>query len=260
MLAIFALVLLAAPQLSPAAPADPAVEAGVAQVREGEYDAAIQLLETAAARLRSSSNGKVLARAQSYLAIAYLGRGREEDARAGFVAALRADPSLEVTTSEFPPRIVEFFEKVKRELSVAVPGASTAERSRSKWAHLEPGMRIRIIAPGVEQDGSRGRFVRADGRNLTLLVDAGTLTIPEGAIRRIDSSSGKRGAGRKVAWALLAATVGFFAGGSAASTNTHFSDGAIYSSAVAGAAVFGILGAKLAAREPWKEEVATTSP
>jgi hypothetical protein len=89
---------------------------GIAQVEGGEFDAAVITLDSVVRRLSAQASPPAdLARAYLYLAIAYLGMSQEQAAKARFLDALKADRSLELTTGEFPPRIVQFFEQVKRE-------------------------------------------------------------------------------------------------------------------------------------------------
>jgi hypothetical protein len=89
---------------------------GIRQVREGEFDAALVTLDGVVRQLSNDKGGsRELARANTYLAIAYIGLGQEEAARVKFLAAWTADKGLNLSPREFPPNIVAMFEDVKRE-------------------------------------------------------------------------------------------------------------------------------------------------
>jgi hypothetical protein len=117
-----ALVLATArvPFLGAAPPDD--LARGIQQVEGGEFDAAVLTLDSVVRRLSAQASPPAdLARAYLYLAIAYLGMSQEQAAKARFLDALKADRSLELSTGEFPPRIVQFFERVKKESESAAP-------------------------------------------------------------------------------------------------------------------------------------------
>src|SRR5688572_23083181 len=95
---------------------------GIAQVEGGEFEAAVITLDGVVRRLSAQASPPAdLARAYLYLAIAYLGMSQEQAAKARFLDALKADRTLELSTGEFPPRVVQFFEEVKRESESAAP-------------------------------------------------------------------------------------------------------------------------------------------
>ena len=117
-----ALVLATArgPVLSAPPPDD--LARGIQQVEGGEFDAAVITLDGVVRRLSAQPSPPAdRARAYLYLAIAYLGMSQEQAAKARFLDALKADRSLELSTGDFPPRIVQFFEQVKKESESAAP-------------------------------------------------------------------------------------------------------------------------------------------
>jgi hypothetical protein len=124
-----ALVLLLVPaaggvpasQTSAATDAD--LEAGVRDARQGDFAEAVVRLDAAVARLssRASTPPKTLARAYVYLAVAHRGLGQVGTAKAKLREALRVEATLSVTTREFPPVFVAFFEEVRKEFEASLP-------------------------------------------------------------------------------------------------------------------------------------------
>jgi hypothetical protein len=89
---------------------------GIRQVREGDFDSALVTLDGVVKRLSGQQGqAKELARAYTYLAIAYVGLAQQETARAKFLAAWKADKSMTLSPKEFPPNIIQFFEETKKE-------------------------------------------------------------------------------------------------------------------------------------------------
>jgi hypothetical protein len=95
---------------------DSDLASGMAQVRSGDLEQAVNTLTRAAYRL-SLAKGRAsdLARAYTYLAVAYLGLSRLQEARAGFLEAWKADPALTLSPEEFSSRVVDLFQETRRE-------------------------------------------------------------------------------------------------------------------------------------------------
>jgi hypothetical protein len=107
---------------APPALSDTEVAQGIKLVDEGEYDAAILLLDGAARRLaQRPDQQQALSEAYLYLGVAYLGKGHETSAKARFRDALAQMKTLDVTPDRFAPRVVELFEKAREEMSAASP-------------------------------------------------------------------------------------------------------------------------------------------
>src|SRR5688572_11316251 len=130
---VLALMLAAAPavraeaQPSPASVTDPDVALGIRHVDEGDYDAAILVLDLAARRLaQQKAPSHVLSQAYLYLGIAYLAKGHETSAKARFRDALGQVRDLQVTPESFAPRVVEMFEKARGEMRSAPTGQPAA--------------------------------------------------------------------------------------------------------------------------------------
>ena len=108
--------------------ADPEVAKGIAEVDDGEYDAAILRLDAAARRLTSQLDRRDdLVQAYVYLAVAYLAKGHETAARNRFRDALALDRTLRLGPEKFSPRVVDLFEQARDAMSAGptpAPGAS----------------------------------------------------------------------------------------------------------------------------------------
>ena len=100
-------------------------DAAVAEYRTLAYDSAIVLLHRSlAAEIPQPPPDSERAGTYVFLGAAEHLRGRDPEARAAFVAALRADPRIRVDTLMFPPAITALFQSVSRNTAfVAVRAA-----------------------------------------------------------------------------------------------------------------------------------------
>jgi len=141
--------------------ADAELQRGIQQAREGDFDGAVITLDGVARRLAlQPGRAKELAQAYTYLAVAYLGLSQEQTAKAKFLEALKTDGSLDVSTREFPPRIVQFFEQARKEaqpVPVAPPTPAPAASAPAK----KGGAKLPLILLGVAAAG--GVAVAAGG-------------------------------------------------------------------------------------------------
>ncbi len=161
-LALCLVATLAAPPAGARADAepkvyDPEVAAGIRHVDDGEYDAAILVLDAAARRLSAvKPAGHDLSRAYLYLGIAYLAKGHEASARARFRDALAQARDLEVGPDRFAPRVVEMFEKTREELRESLPAAEAAEKKSG-------GAKVWLIAGAVVAAAGAGLALSGGG-------------------------------------------------------------------------------------------------
>jgi len=103
--------------LTAQAPESAELEAGIRLAQEGEFEQAVLALDGVVQRLGTRSDrARDRARALVYLSVSHLGLNRRVTARERLLEALRADPRLELSSREFPPSVMEFFEEVRREL------------------------------------------------------------------------------------------------------------------------------------------------
>ena len=146
---------------APAQERPPALEAdlakGIALVEEGDYDAAIVVLDGVVARLGRLQEQKArVARAHLYLGIAYVGEAQESLATASFREALRYDPGLTLDAAQFSPKVREHFQRVKNEATAAraaapgtPPAAGAAEAKRGSKTPLLLVLGGAAVAGGV---------------------------------------------------------------------------------------------------------------
>jgi hypothetical protein len=120
---ILALVLLPALFLSKGAylqetsPSDE-LAAGIRQFHEGDIEAAVVTLDTAAQRLRNDASGrKDLARAYLYLSMAKLNLSQPDAARRDMREALRADATLTLNPKLYPPLVLKLYEETREEVA-----------------------------------------------------------------------------------------------------------------------------------------------
>lgn len=120
---------------------DPEVAAGIRQVEDGEYDAAIVTLDGAVRRLAADkSQSGDLPQAYLYLGIAYVGKGHEAAAKAKFREALKQLRGLSLSADKFPPKVIDVFEtardEVNREAATGSPappaGPAAADAGKEK--------------------------------------------------------------------------------------------------------------------------------
>jgi tetratricopeptide (TPR) repeat protein len=155
-----------------APPPDSELERGVLQAQRGAFDAAVITLDAVARDLAAEGgHAQELARAYVYLSIAYLGLSQRQKAKANFLEALRIDSDLELSTREYPPRILEFFEETRREARATLREPEAKPASREEAARpsgdAEAG---ETVPPPPEPEEGRGK------RRL-LLVGAGVVVL-----------------------------------------------------------------------------------
>jgi hypothetical protein len=116
--ALLAVVSALAPQAT-AAPETPAtvesaVAAGVRQVEDGDFEAAVPTLESAIARLRGDpARVRLLVQADIQLAVAHVALGDTPAAVQAFTEALTVDPRLRLPAERFSPKVLRAFETAR---------------------------------------------------------------------------------------------------------------------------------------------------
>lgn len=96
-------------------PAATGLDAGIQQVKDGHFDAALLTLDAVVRQLRSDpARHPELTRAFVYLGAAYVGLQQESPARENFKEALKLDKALQLDPNEFPPRVVRVFEATRK--------------------------------------------------------------------------------------------------------------------------------------------------
>lgn len=157
-------------------PPDDDLARGMRQVEGGEFDAAVVTLDAVVRRFAAqASPPRELARAYLYLAIAYLGLSQEQTAKATFLDALKADRTLVLSSGEFPPRIVQFFQQVKKESEDAaakVPAAAPTTVAAPATPAAAPGPAARPAPPAAEKKGGSKALLVVGGGAAAALVGA----------------------------------------------------------------------------------------
>jgi putative NIF3 family GTP cyclohydrolase 1 type 2 len=131
---------VAAPQ-APEAPAsaESAVAAGVRQVEEGDFEAAVATLEAANARLRGDPRRvRLLVQADIQLAVAHVALDQTPAAVQAFTEALTLDPQLRLPTDRFSPKVLRAFETARAQTTArtASPGHSSSGRKTALIAGI----------------------------------------------------------------------------------------------------------------------------
>lgn len=172
-------------QETPAAvPAD--LQAGIKQVDEGDYATAVITLDRAARALAGhKERAHDLAQAYLYLGIAYVGLGSETSAKARFRDALAQSGDLALNPEQFPPKVIELFEKARdenRQLPVAQPPAApAAKKGGSKLPLILVGAAAVVgggvaLAAGGGSSSAAGSSASSGCRTTTATVPAGAWT------------------------------------------------------------------------------------
>jgi len=153
-----ALALGSVPSGAQAPPSDAEVLKGIKQVDDGDYDAAILTLDSAARRLATDpKRGRELSQAYLYLGIAYVGKGQEAAARARFREALGQIKDLSLSPDRYPPKVIDIFEAAKEDMAKAPPPAPAPPAAKKGG-----GGKTLLIIGGVAAVGA-GVAVAAGG-------------------------------------------------------------------------------------------------
>jgi hypothetical protein len=167
-LVLLLVLALGIPHAATAADVDTDLATGVRQAQEGDFENAVVTLDGVVRRLTGQpARAKDLARAYTYLSIAYLGLSQEQTAKAKFMEAWKADRDMNLSPREFPPRILEFFERARKEANLGAPAtAASPQPAAAPAASAEPkkkGSKTVPILIGVGVLAGVGVAVAAGG-------------------------------------------------------------------------------------------------
>jgi hypothetical protein len=147
---------------------------GIRQVREGDFDAALLTLDSVVKRLSAQPGPtKDLARAYTYLAIAYVGLAQQETAKSKFLEAWKADRTMTLSPKEFPPNIIQFFEDTKKEsqerakterTTTPSAGPAPSPAATTQTAEKKGGGHTGLILLGVGGVAAAGIAIAAAGK------------------------------------------------------------------------------------------------
>lgn len=154
---------------------DYALGPGRAKLKEGRVlydralpDQAIPALESAArllsAGLAQSADARELHEALTLLGMAQVGAGDEAAARAAFRRSATLDPARQLDTVNYPPRVIELFDAVRREVAQVSPGHVAVTASAQATVFVDG----REIGPAPNADiplvaGEHFVLVRGEG-------------------------------------------------------------------------------------------------
>lgn len=166
-----ALALAFSPGMLPAQSSDPDLAAGIRQVNEGDFEAALLTLDGAVRRLQSEpGRSRDLAQAYLYLGIAYLGLDQEQPARTKFREALAHDRSLRLSPDRYPPKVIRVFDAALQEVGITpadtsrpAPQPQRQEPTRSQAPQKKGGSKLPWILLGVGAVGAGAALALGGG-------------------------------------------------------------------------------------------------
>ncbi len=98
---------------------------GILQVKEGDFEGAVETLDAVARRLALEPARKTeLVQAHLYLGVAHTALDQRQPAHDRFVAALELDRSLKLAPDRFSPKVIEAFERARRTVEARRPARS----------------------------------------------------------------------------------------------------------------------------------------
>jgi tetratricopeptide (TPR) repeat protein len=156
--------VVAAPSvLTQPAAIDPEIAKGIRTVEEGDYDAAIVILDQAVRKLaKDPSRARDLSQGYLYLGIAYVGKGHEAAARARFRDALAQVRGLSLSPDKFPPKVIDIFEAARAEAAAQGAGSQPKKGGGGKGLLIgigvaaAAGVGVAVAAGGGDSSGSGG--------------------------------------------------------------------------------------------------------
>lgn len=147
---------------------DPEMEKGIRQAQEGEFEQAIATLQGVLPRLHErKAPPHDIARAHVYLGVAHLGLNDPATARTSFLEAIRIDPTLKLSSEEYPPRIVRAFEEARRS---APPAPATAAPPATGVPPTAPSATPPATPSGTRPVPAEPAKVKKGGSKLPLVL------------------------------------------------------------------------------------------
>lgn len=150
--ATLALAMLSSGMLpADAPPPHPALARGLAQMRDGDFEAAVLSLDSAVRAIEADRSAAAhRGWAYVYLGVAYLELEQEAVARGKFREALARDPALRLEPSEFSAQSIRIFEDVRAEAAAVAPAGGAARTMP---------VPVRTAPADRETKGSKGPLV-----------------------------------------------------------------------------------------------------
>jgi tetratricopeptide (TPR) repeat protein len=159
---VLTLFVTAAPALAQTPDAD--LAAGIRQVDEGDYAQAVITLDRATRALASDpARSRELARGYLYLGVAYVGLGSETTAKARFRDALGQAKDLKLSPEQYPPKVIELFERAREESRSEPPAPAPSPSASASPAPAKGGGHGKAILIGLGGAAAVGVAVAAGG-------------------------------------------------------------------------------------------------
>lgn len=162
-LAVLAIAIPTSPNAQ-GGPAQADLAAGISQTRSGDFLNGLVTLNELVGRLAGRADETTtLARAHAYRAVALMGLGQPEWAKAAAVQALNADPKIIVDANEFGATVVALFEGARaagRDPEAVGLAAEAAGRSQDAFlAYLVALQALPEPAPPADDERLRKRII-----------------------------------------------------------------------------------------------------
>jgi hypothetical protein len=142
--------------LSGAASSDPALAAGIEEVKAGRAQQGIAILSEFVSRAAGDAKRQEeVAEAYLYLGVAYASLGQRSPALSQFLQALRRNPSLELRPADAPPAAREVFDEARRE--AASLGAAAGEKKKK-------GSKAPLLIAGAATVAGAGAAIAGGGK------------------------------------------------------------------------------------------------
>jgi hypothetical protein len=162
-LASFNLLVLLTGGIAVAQPvvSDAELQAGIRQVKEGDFETAVVTLDRVARRLATDpARARDRVQAGLYLGVALVALDQREAAKARFKEAIALDRELRLSAERFSPKVIAIFEEARREAAAeaaraAPAGATKKSGSKAPW----------IIGLGVAAAGGTFLATRGDDQS-----------------------------------------------------------------------------------------------
>ena len=156
-LAVVCALVLSGSLALPQQAGDAELAKGVTQAQEGDFENAVVTLDSVASRLTAAGgHGKELARA--YLSVSYLGLSQQQKAKTQFLEAWKLDKGMELSASEFPPKVLGFLQQAEQGARAAAPSPAPPASPAQVASTTPHGAPVRLFAKiVVAHHGSSNR-------------------------------------------------------------------------------------------------------
>src|SRR5262245_54310582 len=158
---------------------DDELQAGIRQVKEGDFETAVVTLDRVARRLAAApARRKERAEACLYLGVAQIALDQRAAAKTSFKEAIAADKDLRPSPDRFSPKVITAFEEARREAEAAAaaarPDSASAKPkhgSKTPWlVGLGAAAVGGVVLATHGDDGGQGTFTLTNARFGTQVI------------------------------------------------------------------------------------------